>query len=56
MILMELVHRTTEQSVDAEHRHDWQDRRIGARRRRARQRQERRSEELWRDPPRPESC
>ena len=56
MILMELMHLTTDDKADREHRHDWQDRRIGARRLRARQRQERRTEKPWQEPPGPRRC
>ncbi len=56
MILMELMQLSTDHKVDEEDRHDWQDRRLGARRIRARLRQERRTEELRKKPPRPELC
>lgn len=56
MMLMELMHLTTDDQSDDEHRHDWQNRRIGARRLRARQRQERRIEDSWREHTRPRLC
>jgi len=56
MILMELMQLTTDNKVDEEDRHDWQNRRLGARRIRARLRQERRAEGLRKKPPRPELC